>query len=64
MAKNTAKEEGILTILDSKGDLMGVVYLNQNRDRVFYRVDKMGDDDIISLINDTSYAIGNSESLA
>ena len=49
------KEEAIMTILDDSGDLIGVVYLTKNRDKVFFKATRMGDEDIMSIINDKNY---------
>ena len=42
----------VLEITNEDGDLIGIVHNSmKNRERVFYSVDKMDDDELINLIN-------------
>lgn len=46
---NKAEERGVLMLLDNEEQVVGFVYFNKHRDRVFYRVTPMDDEDIKQL---------------
>lgn len=49
---NKAEERAVLLLFGEVGQVIGFVHLNDNRDRIFYKVNPMDDDDIKQLFNE------------
>lgn len=56
----TTQEEGLLTILSEKGDLIGVVYKDtRNRKNVFYKCEEMDTEDLKQLLGEDKAVVNN-----
>lgn len=48
---NKAEERAVLMIFNEDGRAIGFVFNNEDRNRIFYKVSPMDDDDIKQLLN-------------